>query len=227
MRIDVLTLFPEIFSGYLSQSILNKAIEQGLVEIHLHNIRDWAEGKHRKVDDTPYGGGPGMVMMVEPIVRCVRAVELLSETQAKLIVLTPQGRRLDQPLVEEFAKQSQRYILLCGRYEGFDQRVIDILDPLELSIGDYILNGGEVASMVFIDALVRMLPGVLGDEQSSVDDSFSSGNRLLEYAQYTRPREFEGHIVPEVLLNGNHSEIENWRAKQSLEKTRQRRQDLI
>jgi tRNA (guanine37-N1)-methyltransferase len=227
MRFDVLTLFPEIFSGYLSQSIVSKAIEQGLVEIHLHNIRDWAEGRHCKVDDTPYGGGPGMVLMVEPIVRCVRAVEMLSDIPGKLIMLTPQGRRLDQPLVEEFSKQSMRYLLLCGRYEGFDQRVIDILNPLELSIGDYVLNGGEVASMVVIDALVRMVPGVLGDELSSVDDSFSSGNRLLEYPQYTRPREFEGHIVPEVLLNGNHGEIANWRATQSLEKTKLARRDLL
>jgi len=227
MRFDVLTLFPELFSGYLRQSILSKAIERGLVNIQLHNIRDWAEGKHAKVDDTPYGGGPGMVLMVEPVVRCVRAVQSMDENPGKLIMLTPQGQRLDQPLVEKFSNQSQRYLLLCGRYEGFDQRVIDILRPIEISVGDYILNGGEVASMVFIDTLVRLVPGVLGDEQSYVDDSFSSGNRLLEYPQYTRPREFEGYEVPEILLSGNHGEIETWRRRQSLEKTRQRRQDLL
>jgi tRNA (guanine37-N1)-methyltransferase len=227
MRFDVLTLFPELFSGYLRQSILSKAIERGLVYIQLHNIRDWAEGKHAKVDDTPYGGGPGMVLMVEPVVRCVRAVQSMDENPGKLIMLTPQGQRLDQPLVEKFSNQSQRYLLLCGRYEGFDQRVIDILRPIEISVGDYILNGGEVASMVFIDTLVRLVPGVLGDEQSYVDDSFSSGNRLLEYPQYTRPREFEGYEVPEILLSGNHGEIETWRRRQSLEKTRQRRQDLL
>lgn len=227
MRFDVLTLFPEIFSSYVSQSILSKAIERGLVNIRFHNIRDWAEGKHHKVDDTPYGGGPGMVMMVEPVVRCVREVQAMESMPGKLIMLTPQGRRLDQAMVEELSNDSQRYLLLCGRYEGFDQRVIDILKPIELSIGDYILNGGEVASMVLIDALVRLVPGVLGDESSSVQDSFSKGNRMLEYPQYTRPREFEGFEVPEILLSGNHGEIETWRKQQSLQKTRQRRHDLL
>jgi tRNA (guanine37-N1)-methyltransferase len=227
MRFDVLTLFPDIFPGYLSQSILNKAIERGLIEIHVHNMRDWAEGRHHKIDDTPYGGGPGMVLMVEPVVRGVREVQSLVEEPATVILLTPQGRRLNQPLVEDLAGSAQRFILLCGRYEGFDQRVIDILKPLEISIGDYILNGGEVASMVLIDSLIRMVPGVLGDESSSIDDSFSRGNRLLEYPQYTRPREFEGWNVPEVLLNGNHAEIESWRAQQSLEKTKHRRRDLL
>ncbi len=227
MRFDVLTLFPDIFPGYLSQSILNKAIERGLVEIHVHNMRDWAEGKHNKIDDTPYGGGPGMILMVDPVVRCVRDVQAMAPQPGTVIMLTPQGQRLAQPLVEDLAKQHGRLIVLCGRYEGFDQRVIDILKPLEVSIGDYILNGGEVAAMVLVDSLVRMIPGVLGDELSNFDDSFSRGNRMLEYPQYTRPREFEGHEVPDVLLNGNHPAIERWRAAQSLEKTKINRQDLL
>ena len=226
MRFDVLTLFPEIFPGYLSQSILNKSLERGLIEIHVHNMRDWAPGRHHKIDDTPYGGGPGMILMVEPVINCVRDVQQMAPEPGTVIVLTPQGQTLKQPMVEELAA-NPRMILLCGRYEGFDQRVIDILQPLEISIGDYILNGGEVASMVLIDSLVRMVPGVLGDEKSSWDDSFSRGNRLLEYPQYTRPREFEGHKVPEVLLGGNHGEIERWRRARSLEKTKNTRSDLL
>jgi len=263
MRFDILTLFPDMFPGYLGQSILNKSIERGLVEIHVHNMRDWATGKHHKIDDTPYGGGAGMVLMVDPVVRCVRDVQSLAETKGTVILLTPSGRRLDQVLVEKLAgvtkavefengeqtefdndnnkhnekeetnfesiqhDSAARLIVLCGRYEGFDQRVIDILKPLELSIGDYILNGGEVAAMVLIDSLVRMIPGVLGDENSNVDDSFSRGNRLLEYPHYTRPQEFEGLVVPEILLSGNHQEIERWRTEQSLQKTKQRRADLL
>ena len=180
MRLDVLTLFPDMFPGYLGQSILNKAIERGLVEIHVHNMRDWATGKHKKIDDEPYGGGPGMVLMVDPVVNCVRDVQKMADQPGQVIMLTPQGRRLNQPFVEELAVKP-RLIVLCGRYEGFDQRVFDILNPIELSIGDYILNGGEVASMVLIDSLVRMVPGVLGDELSNWDDSFSRGNRLLEH----------------------------------------------
>ena len=226
MRLDVLTLFPEMFSGYLSQSILNKSIERGLVEIHVHNMRDWSTDKHNKIDDRPFGGGPGMILMVEPVVNCVRDVQKMAPDPGTLILTTPQGQRLCQPLVEDLAVH-KRFIVLCGRYEGFDQRVIDILQPMELSIGDYILNGGEVASMVLIDSLVRMVPGVLGDELSNWDDSFSRGNRMLEYPQYTRPREFEGHEVPDVLLGGNHGAIESWRNEQSLEKTKLRRSDLL
>jgi tRNA (guanine37-N1)-methyltransferase len=205
---------------------LNKSIERGLVEIHVHDMREWAEGRHRKIDDTPYGGGPGMILMVDPVVNCVRDVQKMAPQPGTVILLTPQGQRLEQPKVEELAG-NQRMILLCGRYEGFDQRVIDILNPLEISIGDYILNGGEVASMVLVDSLVRMVPGVLGDEMSSWDDSFSRGNRMLEYPQYTRPREFEGHDVPEILLSGNHGEIERWRKAKSLENTKNKRSDLL
>lgn len=227
MRFDVLTLFPDIFTGYLSQSILSKALDKQLVEIHVHSLRDWATGKHKKLDDTPYGGGPGMILMVEPIVQAVREVQAMASEPATVVLLTPQGQRLEQPLIESLASNAGRLILLCGRYEGFDQRVIDILQPIEISIGDYILNGGEVAAMVLIDSLVRMVPGVLGDEFSNFDDSFSRGNRLLEHPQYTRPREFEGHHVPEILLSGNHQEIEKWRSEQSRLRTADRRQDLL
>lgn len=226
MRFDVLTLFPEMFQGYLGQSLLNRAIQSGLVDVRLHNIRDWSKGKHNTVDDRPFGGGPGMVMKVEPVVECVEAVRAQDEEPGHLVMLTPQGRRLDQPAIERLA-QHKRILLLCGRYEGFDERIRLILEPEELSVGDYILNGGEVAAMVIIDAAIRLVPGVLGDEDSSVYDSFSSGHRWLECAQYTRPREFRGHEAPEVLLNGNHQEIERWREQDSRRRTLERRKDLL
>ena len=226
MRFDVLTLFPDMFSGYLSQSILHKSIEKGIVDVQVHNLRNWTTDKHQKLDDRPFGGGPGMILMVEPVVRAVRELQSRTDVPGQVVMLTPQGNRLDQRIVENMATQPG-YILLCGRYEGFDQRVTDILQPLEISIGDFILNGGEVASMVLIDSLVRMIPGVLGDELSSYDDSFSRGNRMLEYPQYTRPRSFEGHEVPEILLSGNHPAIEEWRKQKSLENTRLRRSDLV
>ena len=226
MRFDVLTLFPDMFPGYLSQSILNKAMQRDLVSIHVHNMRDWATEKHQKIDDRPFGGGPGMILMVQPIVDCVRSVLAMDQPPGHLVMLTPQGRRLDQPLIEQLAVKP-RITVLCGRYEGFDQRVVDVLQPIEISIGDYVLSGGEVAAMVLIDSIVRMIPGVLGDEFSNFDDSFSRGNRMLEYPQYTRPREFEGHQVPEVLLSGNHEAIELWRRQKSLENTANRRSDLL
>jgi tRNA (guanine37-N1)-methyltransferase len=221
MRFDILTLFPEIFSGYLGQSLLKRAIDAGLVEVHVHNIRDWAEGKHKQVDDRPFGGGPGMVLMVEPVVKCVEAVQALAQP-GQLVLLTPQGRRLKQEVVEELAA-NQRLLLLCGRYEGFDERIIDVLQPLEISIGDFVLNGGEVAAMVVVDAVVRMVPGVLGDEDSNRQDSFSGEERLLEFPQYTRPREFRGQSVPEVLLSGDHGAVAGWRREQSLKRTSERR----
>lgn len=230
MRLDVLTLFPEIFSGYQTQSLLKLAIDRGLVEIHLHNLRDWAHGKHKNVDDRPFGGGPGMVLKPEPVVECVEAVQQMADAPGRLLLLTPQGRRLDQRFVENLAgpqPQQTRLLLLCGRYEGFDQRVLDLLQPEEISIGDFVLNGGEVAAMTIIDTVIRLVPGVLGDEQSSVEDSFSRGNRLLEFAQYTRPREYRGLSVPEVLLSGDHPAIAEWRRQNSLERTKQRRADLI
>jgi tRNA (guanine37-N1)-methyltransferase len=226
MRFDVLTLFPGLLRGFLEEALLGKAIDRGLIDVHLHDIRRWSKDKHHKVDDRPFGGGPGMVMMVQPVVQCVEDVRRQSEVEGRLVLLSPQGRRLDQAIVEELAKE-ERILLLCGRYEGFDQRVIDILEPDEISIGDYILNGGETAAMVVIDAVARLVPGVLGDEQSNIDDSFSAGNRLLEGAQYTRPREYRGHAVPDVLLSGDHERIARWRQQQSLATTRMRRADLI
>ncbi|MEE3372766.1 MAG: tRNA (guanosine(37)-N1)-methyltransferase TrmD [Planctomycetota bacterium] len=226
MRLDLFTLFPEILSGYLGQSILAKAIEREIVKVQLHDFRQWTKDKHRTVDDRPFGGGPGMVIKVEPVVECVEAVRASLPAAGRLILLTPQGRRLTQPLVEELASESSLQ-LLCGRYEGFDQRVTEILQPDEISIGDYILGGGEVAAMVLIDAVARLVPGVLGDERSCIEDSFSQGNRLLEFAQYTRPREYRGHTVPEVLLSGNHDAILKWRQEQTLQRTRERRADLL
>ena len=226
MRFDVLTLFPEIFQGYLGQSLLKRAIQAGLVDVRLHNIRDWSKGKHNTVDDRPFGGGPGMVMKVEPVVECVEAVRAMADDPGRLVMLTPQGRRLDQPAVERLASH-QRILLLCGRYEGFDERIRIILEPEEISIGDYVLNGGEVAAMVIIDAVIRLVPKVLGDEDSTASDSFSGQKRWLEFAQYTRPREYRGLEVPEVLLRGNHEEIARWREENSRQRTQQRREDLL
>ena len=226
MQFDVLTLFPEMFPGYLRQSVLCRAIENELVNVRLHNIRNWARDKHSMVDDRPFGGGPGMVLMVEPVVECVEAVQSMDNQPGHLVVLTPGGKRLDQPTVERLAN-CNRLVLLCGRYEGFDQRVFDILQPEEISIGDFILNGGEVAAMVVIDSVVRLIPGVLGDERSNKMDSFSGTQRWLEHAQYTRPREYRGLGVPEVLLSGNHGEIARWRREQSYAITQQRRADLL
>ncbi len=226
MRFDVLTLFPEIFQGYLGQSLLKRAIQAGLVDVHLHDIRDWSKTKHNTVDDRPFGGGPGMVMKVEPVVECVEEVRSQDPEPGHLVMLTPQGRRLDQPAVERLAEH-KRILLLCGRYEGFDERIRLILEPEEISVGDYVLNGGEVAAMVVIDATIRLVPGVLGDEDSSIYDSFSGTRRWLECAQYTRPREYRGFEAPEVLLNGNHAEIERWREQNSRQRTRERRSDLL
>jgi len=224
MRFDILTLFPGIFTGYLAESLLNKAIERALIEVILHDIRDWAGDKHDKVDDRPFGGGPGMVLKVEPVVDCVEAVQQMAPRPGHLVMLTPQGRRLNQQIVGQLA-QKERILLLCGRYEGFDERIRDILRPDEISVGDFVLNGGEVAAMAVIDTVIRLVPNILGDEQSSKKDSFSTQG-LLEHAQYTRPREYRGLKVPPVLLAGNHKEIEEWRRENSELRTRQRRADL-
>ncbi len=225
MRFDVLTLFPEMFSGYLGQSMIRRGIDAGLIDVQLHDIRRFAKDKHQKVDDRPFGGGPGMVLMAPPVVECVEEVQKQSEP-GRLIMLTPQGRRLDQSAVERLVGQP-RLLLLCGRYEGFDERVRQILKPEEISVGDFILGGGEVAAMVIIDAVSRLTPGFLGDEESNRQDSFSSEGRLLEFAQYTRPREYRGLTVPEVLLGGNHQAIARWRQEQSLSRTCSRRADLL
>ncbi len=226
MRFDVLSLFPEIFQGYLGQSLLKRAIQAGLVEVRLHNIRDWSKGKHNTVDDRPFGGGPGMVLKVEPVVECVEAVRAMADDPGRLVMLSPQGRRLDQPTIEGLARH-ERILLLCGRYEGFDERIRLILQPEEISIGDYVLNGGEVAAMVIIDTVIRLVPDVLGDEDSTTSDSFSGPRRWLEFAQYTRPREYRGLEAPEVLLSGNHEEIARWREENSRRRTLDRRRDLL
>jgi tRNA (guanine37-N1)-methyltransferase len=230
MRFDILTLFPAIFDGYLGQSLLKKGIDAGLIDVQLHDIRRWSKDKHHKVDDRPFGGGPGMILQVEPVVDCVEAIRKLAEPKGTqpghLVMLSPRGRTLNQKIVEELAAKP-RLLLLCGRYEGFDERVYDILQPDEISIGDYVLNGGEVAAMAVIDAVIRLVPGVLGDEESSQHDSFSRGNRLLEFPQYSRPREFRGHEVPDVLVSGNHEQIARWRREQGYLQTRKRRSDLL
>lgn len=219
MRFDVLTLFPEIFQGYLTQSILKLALDRGLVGIHLWNIRDWAEGKHKSVDDRPFGGGPGMVLMPEPVYACVEAVrQQVPEVPGQLVMLTPAGERLTQAVVQDLAGQ-RRLLLLCGRYEGFDERIRQGLQPREISIGDFVCNGGEVPAMVVIDTVVRYVPGVLGDSDSVKEESHSAPGRL-EYPQYTRPRVFRDMAVPDILLSGNHEAIARWRQEQSETRSR-------
>lgn len=218
MRFDVLTLFPEIVQGYLTQSILKLAIQKGLVEIHLWNLRDWATGKHKSVDDRPFGGGPGMVLMPEPVFAAVESVRGQADESGLLVMLTPTGERLRQSLVKELSQQ-RRLLLLCGRYEGFDERIRLGLRPREVSIGDYVCNGGEVPAMVVIDTVVRYVPGVLGDPESLADESHNDPGRL-EYPHYTRPRDFRGMAVPDVLLSGDHGAVARWRHEQSLLRSR-------
>jgi tRNA (guanine37-N1)-methyltransferase len=222
MRIDIVTLFPDMFSGFLSGSLLGAARESGLLDIRLTNLRDFAEGVHRQVDDRPYGGGPGMLLMPGPVVSCVEAVQAAAPS-GRVVLLAPAGRRLDQPLVEELARE-ERLVLVCGRYEGFDARVAEALGAEEISIGDYVLSGGEVAAMVIVDAVARLVPGVIGDAESARQDSFSAGERLVEAPQYTRPREFRGLAVPDVLLSGDHGRIATWRHEQAVAATRRRGQ---
>lgn len=209
VRFDLLTLFPGLFDGFLDESILKRAIARGLVDVHRWNLRDWAEGKHQQLDDRPFGGGPGMVLMAPPVVAAVEAVQAMGERPGRLIALSPRGRRLDQEHVRALA-QEPRLVLLCGRYEGFDERIFDVLQPELLSIGDYVLSGGEVPAMVVIDAVMRLIPGVLGDEASAEDESFGADGGL-EYPHYTRPREYRGLSVPDVLLSGDHAAIARWR----------------
>jgi len=218
IRFDVLTLFPGIIAGYLGQSLLDDAIQAGLVQVQLWNIRDWTTDKHQRVDDRPFGGGPGMVMNAQPVVDAVEAVRAKAEPPGRVVMLTPAGERLTQRVVERLAKEP-RVILLCGRYEGFDDRIRHVLEPWEISVGDFVCNGGEVPAMVIIDAVIRLIPGVLGDEASAADESHSEDGRL-EYPQYTRPRVYRGLEVPEVLLSGNHQAIAAWRREQSAHRSR-------
>ncbi|MFN9718732.1 MAG: tRNA (guanosine(37)-N1)-methyltransferase TrmD [Planctomycetota bacterium] len=225
MRFDILTLFPEMFEGYVAQGHLRLAIDRKLVEINLHNFRDYAPGKRKQVDDKPFGGGPGMLLMCQPVFDCVETVQAQATEPGRLLMMTPQGRKLDQIFVEELA-QEKRLVLLCGRYEGFDDRIRQGLQPTEVSVGDFICNGGEVPAMLIVDTVIRLIPGVLHDETSSRYDSFSNAG-LLEHPQYTRPREFRGMTVPDVLISGDHKKIQEWQHQESLKRTAERRSDLL
>jgi tRNA (guanine37-N1)-methyltransferase len=243
LRFDLLTTFPELFSAAspaaLGLSIPARARAAGLVEWHATNIRDFTTDKHQKTDDRPFGGGPGMVMMCQPVWDAVHAVEALDPRPATRILMTPQGRRLTQPLVEELAAKP-RLLIIAGHYEGIDERVIQKLEPLEISLGDYVLSGGELAAMVLMDAIIRLIPGVLGHDESAGSDSFSQitppptkadknpqPQRLLDCPHYTRPREWMGMAVPDVLIGGNHQEVAKWRLEQMRARTRERRPDLL
>jgi tRNA (guanine37-N1)-methyltransferase len=221
MKIDVLTLFPAMFAGPLDESIIMRARKAGLLELRIHNLRDWTHDRHKTVDDRPFGGGPGMLLKPEPI---FEAVESLQRAETRVILLSPSGRKFDQSIARELASERD-LLFITGHYEGFDERVRDGLADDELSIGDYVLTNGALPAMVVIDAVARLLPGVLGDDESSREESFSAA--LLEYPQYTRPAEFRGMRVPDVLVSGNHAEIENWRHEQARLKTQARRPDLL
>ncbi|MDD5199974.1 MAG: tRNA (guanosine(37)-N1)-methyltransferase TrmD [Terrimicrobiaceae bacterium] len=222
MKIDILTLFPGICHGALGESMLKRARERGLAAIEAHDLRDWAAGRHRVTDDMPYGGGPGMVMKIEPI---HAALQALRTPDSRVVLMSPQGRRFDQSIARAYARE-RHVILLCGHYEGVDQRVADHLVDDELSIGDYVLTNGALAALVVTDAIVRLLPGVLGDAESAEQDSFGDA-RLLDHPHYTRPETFEGWRVPDVLLSGNHAAIAKWRLERARELTRERRPDLL
>lgn len=223
MRIDILTLFCEMFESPLSFSILKRAQQQNIVQIALSNIRDFALDSYHKVDDSPYGGGPGMVMMCQPVFDCLEHVRSLDPEPGKVLLMCPQGKPFDQQMATELATQ-KRLILIAGRYEGFDERIRTGLDAEAVSIGDYVLSGGELSAMVIVDAVVRLLPGALGDHQSAHDESFTNG--LLEYPHYTRPEDFRGMTVPPILLGGNHAKIAEWRMQQRIERTQKQRPDL-
>ena len=226
MRIDILTLFPAICEGPLGESILKRAREKGLLDIRVHNIRDWATSKHLNTDDAPYGGGQGMVMKCEPIFAAVEAIRAEADgTLARVLYLSPSGRTLTHETAAGYAAEGTHLILLCGHYEGVDHRVIEHLVDEEVSIGDYVLTNGAIAAVVLVDAVARLIPGVLGDENSAAEDSFAHG--LLEGPQYTRPVDFRGWRVPDVLLSGNHAQIAQWRAAQAMEKTRRVRPDML
>jgi len=221
MKIDVLTLFPAMFAGPLDESIIKRARQAGLLELQLHQLRDWTHDRHKTVDDRPFGGGPGMLLKPEPI---FEAVESLRREKTRVVLMAPAGRRFDQAIARELAQQ-EHLLIVTGHYEGFDERIREGLADDELSIGDYVLTNGALPAMVVIDTVTRLLPGVLGDDASSLEESFSHG--LLEYPQWTRPAEFRGMKVPDVLVSGNHAEIAKWRAEQAKKRTREQRPDLI
>jgi tRNA (guanine37-N1)-methyltransferase len=221
MKIDVLTLFPAMFAGPLDESIIKRARTAGLLELQLHQLRDWTHDRHKTVDDRPFGGGPGMLLKPEPI---FEAVESLKRDKTRVVLMSPSGRKFDQAIARELAQQ-EHLLILTGHYEGFDERIREGLADDELSIGDYVLTNGALPAMVVIDTVARLLPGVLGDDASSTEESFSRG--LLEYPQWTRPAEFRGMKVPDVLVSGNHAEIAKWREEQAKKRTREQRPDLI
>lgn len=225
MRIDILTLFPKMFDNILDESMLKRARNKGALDVKVHNLRDWTSDSHRTADDKPFGGGPGMVMKVEPVYRALEELKVLPPAKrgAKIVLLTPQGKKLDQKLVKRLSRE-KRLVLICGHYEGVDERIRDLADE-EISIGDYILTCGELPALVLIDTAARLLPGVLGDEDSLNSESFEDG--LLEYPQYTRPAEFKGMAVPQVLMSGDHKKISEWRNKEAIRRTRERRPDLF
>lgn len=223
MKFHILTLFPEMFSGVLSLGVTGRAVESGILAVKLYNIRDYTTDRHRTVDDAPYGGGAGMVMKVEPIASCIDAVRMTAP-EARILLASPGGRRFDQSMAEELAENGE-VIIICGRYEGIDERVKEHYSATEFSIGDFVMTGGEIAAMALMDTVARLVPGVLGSDQSAGEESFADG--LLEYPQYTRPPEFRGLKVPDMLLSGNHREIASWRKEQSLQKTKTVRPDLL
>ncbi|MCL2402679.1 MAG: tRNA (guanosine(37)-N1)-methyltransferase TrmD [Coriobacteriia bacterium] len=226
MRIDVLSIFPKMFDGVVNESILKIAQEKEALDFHAHDLRDWTHDLHRTVDDSPYGGGAGMVMKVEPLVEALEAIVALDARKPHIVFMAPVGRQFSQKIAAEYTKY-ERLILVCGRYEGFDERAFDWADDC-LSIGDYVLAGGELPAMVTIEAVVRLLPRVLGNSMSIVEESFSADNEgLLEHPHYTRPADYRGKAVPEVLLSGNHAEIEKWRKDQSFTRTQKQRPDLL
>jgi tRNA (guanine37-N1)-methyltransferase len=224
MRIDVLTLFPEVIQPYVTASIIGRAQLAGVAQVVSHQLRDYSTDPHQKVDDRPFGGGPGMVLMCQPVLDAVAAIEALDPRPALRILLTPQGRPFHQALADRFAR-APRLLLICGHYEGYDERIADTLQPEEVSLGDFVLTGGEIAALAVVDAVVRLLPGALGHDEGASDESFRVG--CLEHPHYTRPREFRGMSVPEVLLSGNHAQISAWRAEQAQMRTRSRRPDLL
>jgi len=225
MRIDIVTLFPEVCRAPLSESIMKRAQENGIIELHVHNLRDWTTDKHHVVDDAPFGGGQGMVMKPEPIFAAVEDLKSqIPNCKPQILLMSPAGRRLDQQMAQQLSQESH-LIIICGHYEGVDHRVIEHLIDLEISIGDYVLTNGAVAAVVLVDSIVRLLPGTLGHQQSAADDSFSNG--LLEAPQYTRPADFRGWKIPDVVLSGNHAEIAKWRQEQAINRTRQNRPDLL
>lgn len=223
MRFDIITIFPEIFSGVFDFGIIRRAVESNLIEIHVHDLRDYTHDRHRQVDDRPFGGGAGMVMKPEPLFRAVEALAADS-IESSVVLLSPQGRLFSQQVAQEYSRRS-RVVLICGRYEGVDERVAEHLIADEVSIGDYVLSGGEIPAMVVVDAVTRLIPGALGSDESACRESFVDG--LLDYPQYTRPAEYRGMRAPEVLLGGNHAEVERWRRRKAIEKTLRSRPDLI